>query len=351
MGGSAFPNLEISRIPSETLPELLSHITTLLSPYYKIRVPPPAPDKRDHGDLDLLVLPLTPPPDLKPLLSFIASAKNRNSPTTSFAVPFPFSLSPSPGALFQLDLHECGSEQELQWIRFLRSYGVFWSIVAAMARKVGLRIDDRGLHLRMEGEGRRLCLTQTPSEVLGFFFGGDGYGEWDGLEEMFAFLKGCRFFSKEAFEGENESAKDRQRGWKREGWVRWMESLEGLPDGEGRVVEKEEEVRREALVRFGKLAEYEEMLRERHKRVSEKNMWREVMEGLPLETVREKGLTVRRLRRLWESEAGRDVEAIPEFVETHWKQEWLKAMEQDAQASSKHKSKGKGDENRVVVSL
>jgi hypothetical protein len=350
MGGSAFPNLNISRIASSTLPGLLSHITTLLSPYYKIHSPPSAPGKTSHGDLDLLLLPVTTPPELKPLLSAIASTKTRNSPTTSFAVPFPFALSPDPGALFQLDIHVCHSQQDLEWTLFQHSYGDFWNIVGTMARRVGLKIDDKGLHLRME-EGKTLLLTQKPEEVLEFF-GFEELGGWGELEDMFKFLRGCRFFAIEAFESENESKKDRQRGKKRDGWIKWKESLERLPAVEGKALEKDE-VRIEALERFGKAAEYEERMSESEKRANDKKMWREIMERLPLETAREKGLTMRGLKNLWESEPGRDAKTLPEFVKTHWNEEWLKALGREMQAAMmpKHKTKGNGDDTMVVLGL
>jgi hypothetical protein len=348
MGGSAFPNLEISRIPSETFPGLLSHITTLLSPYYDIRTPPPAPGKTSHGDLDLLVRPLAPPPELKRVLSAIASTKTSNSPTTSFAVPFPFSLSPSPGALFQLDIHVCESPHDLEWTLFQHSYGDFWNIVGAMARRVGLKIDNKGLHMRL-GEGEALLLTRQPGEVLEFF-GFEELGSWETLEDMFTFIRGCRFFAIEAFESENESKKDRHRGMKREGWIMWKESLEGLPTVERKGLEKEE-VRMEALERFGKTTEYEEWMKVRERRARDKEMWREVMVGLPLETAREKGLTMRGLKNLWESQDGWDAKMLPEFIETHWKAEWKKAMEQEAQAALMPGTKKKGNVVEMVVEI
>ncbi|KAA8896392.1 hypothetical protein FN846DRAFT_275707 [Sphaerosporella brunnea] len=342
MGGSAFSNLGISRIPADSLPLLQEHIESLLTPYYygMIKSPPPAPGKLDHGDLDLLVLPLdfgnAPSKEtLKAALSAIATVTTKGSPTISFAVPFPRHLAPAPGALFQLDIHVCASPHDLEWVLFQYSYGDFWNIVGAMARRVGLKIDNTGMHLRL-GEGETLLLTAEPVAVLEFLgFEQEVFskGEWESLEDMFAFIRECRFFTPEAFAKENESQKDRQRATKRHGWIKWKESLETIPPStQGKIVEAEE-VRVEALERFGKKREYEKTMQERANRARLKLMWKGVMAGLPLETDREKGLTLRRLRTLWESVDGRDLETLPTFAETHWKAEWEKAMEREAQTA------------------
>jgi hypothetical protein len=81
----------------------------------------------------------------------------------------------------------------------------------------------------------------------------------------------------------------------------------------------------------------------RERRARDKEMWREVMVGLPLETAMEKGLTMRRLKNLWESQDGWDAKTLPEFIETHWKAEWKKAMEQEAQAALMPWTKKKGN--------
>ncbi|KAF8541048.1 hypothetical protein BDD12DRAFT_831066 [Trichophaea hybrida] len=196
MGGSAFPNLTISRIPHTIYNTLFhQHLKPLLTPYYQILRPPPSPGKTSHGDLDLLALPLRGGfnGSLPTHLSALATTTIKNSPATSYAIPFPPSLGKT--GIFQLDIHICHTKHQLQWTFFHHSYGDFCTIIRRLLVGTGLKLDDEGLHIR-QGRGL-LTLSTEPDEVLRFLgLDVDMFhrGDWRGLGEMFVYIKTCRFF-------------------------------------------------------------------------------------------------------------------------------------------------------------
>jgi hypothetical protein len=328
MGGSAFPSLVISRIPNTIYNSLFHHLHPLLTPYYHIIRPPPSPGKLSHGDLDLLALPIAAPPtSLTKTLSAVASTRIKNSPTTSFAVPFP----PQHGdGLFQLDIHVCATQRELEWTAFHHSYGDFWSIIRRMLRRAGLKLDDTGLHIRAGQQQQQLTLTREPSEVLRFLgLDGDTFrrGPWKDLAEMFAYIRTCRVFRADAFAV--RSAKDRKLLRQREGVRVWVEEfLPTCGEDAGEAMTAEEDVVGLALEWFGKTEEYAAMMEMARRREREKDGWRAVRERLPLKTEREKDLTVRSLRVRWEMMAAETGE-LEKFAEENWRAEWRRALQNE----------------------
>ncbi|KAF8245261.1 hypothetical protein K440DRAFT_634764 [Wilcoxina mikolae CBS 423.85] len=333
MGGSAFPNLTISRIPHTIYNTLFhQHLKPLLTPYYCILRPPPSPGKTTHGDLDLLALPLGGAGggfsgSLSTHLSALASTTIKNSPTTSYAIPFPPSLGVGAG-IFQLDIHMCVTKHQLQWTFFHHSYGDFCTIIRQLLVGTGLKLDDDGLHIR-QGRGL-LTLSTDPDEVLRFLgLDVDTFhrGDWRGLEEMFIYIKTCRFFGRGGG-GRVEGKKDRKLLRQREGVRVWVEEFLPTCQEEDEGGEGEEDVVALAAEWFGKMEEYKEMVEKAERRGMEEDRWRVVREGLPLKTEREKDLTARLLRARWEMMAETEGE-LEKFVEENWKEEWRRALQNE----------------------
>lgn len=349
MGGAAFPDLEIVRIPSALYPSVLEYFQALLSPrlFSLCRSPKCAPEKVTHGDLDFLVtLPEGCSADDAALSSLQesintllgAAASSRCGPTTSYAVPCPI-LNES---LIQLDLHLCNSAHSLQWLFFLKSYGDFSNILGTISRQVGLVANHGGLclrlsHLKLHGGPLPLLkLTEEPSEMLRFY----GLDEraysngWNTMEQMFEFIRSCRFYSGPLAVAERElKAKDRYRAKNREAYQRWLAEEEvRLQMGvKRRPPLSRDTVREEATEVFSKVEELKRLEEEFY--IADKVMkdWEAVREWLPVETDRQRTLKMKSLRKRWEKRNPADGDDIVEFAKRKW-EEMVEEMAKQSKA-------------------
>jgi len=255
------------------------YTTLLLTLFTHAATPIEAPSKLTYGDIDILVSqPKTVPPATSEFLSAHLGAKRTfktpGSPTTSLAVPYP-DLEDS---FVQIDIHEC-SPQTFTWQLFHQSHGDLWNLLGTTIRPFGLTANDAGLHLRIheieEWDRKKsvVLLSREPAEVVQFL-GLDSsmyLRPFSGVEEMFAFVKRCRFFRSQRYRREGLRAKDRKRMAQREvyrnfvdEWVPRVCELGKNGDGKDRDGENEmltrETVLDEALGRFGKKGQYEVQL-------------------------------------------------------------------------------------------
>ncbi|POS78588.1 hypothetical protein DHEL01_v203026 [Diaporthe helianthi] len=177
--------------------------------FSRVASPIETPEKKSHGDVDILVClegKLVPfPPSCadfnaahwaqvekslrakRSVASYrICPKKQRIVDNMSFAVPWPplFALDPGglekePGAkqtprYVQVDVRLCDTHQEMEWRLYKHNHGDLWNMIGQNIRPLGLTADDCGLHIRIpeieeqDKKKARVLLTSDPDEVNGF---------------------------------------------------------------------------------------------------------------------------------------------------------------------------------------
>lgn len=234
MGGLAFaapgpngePALSIPRMSSEVYIKLRDQCMIILSTlYYEVFCPAEAPNKPDHGDVDILVSgPRRSDINGEVLKQALHAfrANTTNPVSKNFAVPLP-SKDPTESkreqVYAQVDVCRC-PEGHLKWELLMKSYGDLWQIVGKFLRKAGLVANDRGLHVRVqeiEDAGQKnlsmIYLSHDPSAVLSFL--GLDEERWKAgftsVEEVYEWCCQGRFFWPTAFMRDVENSNDRQR--------------------------------------------------------------------------------------------------------------------------------------------
>ncbi|KAI9740450.1 MAG: hypothetical protein M1834_005030 [Cirrosporium novae-zelandiae] len=241
MGGSAFSDLNIPRIPSELYFQLKNRYLQVVREFYKDADSPiEAPEKQDHGDIDLIVAkPNCQIPILKIAQLLDASRiMGQGQPTKNLAIPCP---ELGINKHVQLDIHEC-KPGAFTWEVFHLSHGDLWSILGPSIRAYGFVVTDTGLHVcinEIEPHNKKLSrvfLTNDPEAVLEFLgLDMEQYRDlWDGqkpfptIDAMFKFAVENRFFRSNHFIRENLRPHDRKRLKQREIYRRFIE--EWLPN-------------------------------------------------------------------------------------------------------------------------
>ena len=291
---------------------------SLLLKFYKaVVVPPEAPEKSDHGDIDVLVD--------EPLFRFTgqdlakelgAEARMKAGATNCFALR----ISGDSDNFFQLDVHQC-KKGCFEWESVIYSYGDIWRIIGSTVTRFGLAINDSGLHARIEEveathrKDSLLLLTGNPHEMMEFL-GLDvarykrGFAT---LDEIFGWATSMPLFPKKLFEKENVSEKERRAREKRP--MYWQFVTEWLPqktflhatttsaeilencDGVTEVqmtagssngptapaIDERKDLLNKALLKFDKREEYEEMLRGYRNRTLKDAMWKQIARTLPIQ--------------------------------------------------------------------
>lgn len=316
MGGSAFNspkygNLETPRIPNHIYLRLLSQFkSTLLQFYSKVGSSLPAPEKDDHGDIDILVEgPLGPSPSADKLKSALSAAACIDlSPTANFAI-WDDELS----AYVQLDIHVCRSGG-IEWECFHRAYGDLWNILGVMCKPFGISVNDAGVRISAEGIEKRnrkasmLFLTDSPREAIEFF--GCDWSQYEKgfqtVEELFAFCAQSRFLHHEDISwkliGRRDEGRLKEKRPLCRRWViEYLPSLVSLDKIEGRNAISHPKITREALLeealtKFDKWNEYYSLTRKWDKEVFDKEMWSRIASLLPIEG-KDLGFVLRLLRR------------------------------------------------------
>lgn len=171
--------------------------------YERAITPIEAPEKKDYGDIDILVdheLSGFNSGNLAGILS--AKLSLRAGRTSSFAIPLP-GIS---DAYFQLDIRLCRKDH-FEWETMIHSYGDLCHIVGATVTRFGLAINDTGLHLRIaeidmtHKKDALLFLTHNPREIMDFL-GLDAHTLENGfktLDEVFKWAASSRLFRKRFF--------------------------------------------------------------------------------------------------------------------------------------------------------
>ena len=281
MGGNAFSSgpspLLTPRLPPEIYFQIRDHYQCLLRALYKrVSTPIEAPSKSSHGDIDILVSSdscTNPPSPETGVVAALVNAKRTfttaGSPTTSFAVPYPN----LPDNYVQVDVHVCPPET-FEWELFHQSHGDLWNLLGTTIRPVGLTANDHGLHLRIEeieASDRRkslVFLTKEPEAVVSFLgLDVERYGKpFGSVEEMYGFVKECRFFDASRYGTNGLKANDRKRMKQREIYRRfveeWVPVYCELPEDVSTMTPTRAEILEEALETFDKRDEFEAQLKE-----------------------------------------------------------------------------------------
>ncbi|KAJ9126873.1 hypothetical protein QFC24_001909 [Naganishia onofrii] len=211
MGGNAFirSNVTISRIEDQLYKQLADAAQQVLNRYYShVLLPPSAPGKVNHGDIDLLVSESLETEAKNGKLEDIvgrelrAQAVFRNNAMTSYAIPHPT----LPDVCVQLDTQLCEPEY-LSWVYFITSYGDLVPILGSIHHKFGLIINDKGFWVQLDlPKTANMCgiprakmvvfLTLEPGKMLEFL-GLDAGRYQEGRaneEEIFEWIRGGKFF-------------------------------------------------------------------------------------------------------------------------------------------------------------
>ena len=262
----------------------------LLKFYNRVIVPPEAPEKVDHGDIDVLVdEPLFnfTSEDIKQALG--AEAHMKAGRTNCFAIQ----LSDDGDRYFQLDIQTC-KKGSLEWASVIYGYGDIWHIIGSAVTRFDLAIDDSGLHARVkkiEGTNRKDCrlfLTSDPQKMMDFF-GLDGLKYQKGfstLDELFEWAVSMPYFQKKIFQKETTSADQKRIREKRPMYANFV--IEWLPQAmtsSGRTEEHETRVTpvddgkdllNKALLRFQKRKDYERLVEDQRKVALKDAMWKKI---------------------------------------------------------------------------
>jgi hypothetical protein len=210
MGGNAFAQdgIVVTRIDDQLYHQTANDLHSILGRFYeKVLLPPSAPGKVDHGDIDFLVSQPKPHNHDQEIEKAIAeelgaAAVYRNSAMTSYAIPHSQQLD----QYIQLDTQLCEPE-DLAWLYFITSYGDLVPILGSIHHKLGLIINDKGLWVQLDLPKTALTCGVPRNEMVVFltldsdrmmeFLGLDAVRYRKGFsseEEIFSWIKEGRYF-------------------------------------------------------------------------------------------------------------------------------------------------------------
>ncbi|KDQ25790.1 hypothetical protein PLEOSDRAFT_62019 [Pleurotus ostreatus PC15] len=328
MGGKAFKNLQPSafpRMPPPVYRDLKARIQTTLSKLYElVQVPIEAPEKKDYGDLDLIVAH----PKQKPELA--ADNADTVSPdivhaaigarhsifmggyrTSNYAVP----IAPGQWAAlgcgskeeecrlqlkmdliaikdedgeeiekdgelyYQVDVHVCPDEAEWKRNVFFNSHGDMGMILGVIIRNHGLHLGVHGLKMP-DPPNSPLHLSDDFSDILRFM----GISatlpltSFGTRQEVFRWIAGSRLFDPTRFRSTGTGfSKVKQERAMYHDFVRWAEELSKIDVGgtntRFRPRGNHQDVRSEALDFFSKREAFEARAAEQATRTRLKSVW------------------------------------------------------------------------------
>ncbi|KAK1781370.1 hypothetical protein QBC45DRAFT_405997 [Copromyces sp. CBS 386.78] len=233
MGGSIFSSgddpLHTPRMPPHIYHQVKAAChAALRTMFLCVASPIEGPEKKDYGDLDILVAMETRlvfptsaqhdvPRGVEELAADIKAALNAErfivNPYTNsmhLAIPWPKEDSQigeekdSTQRYFQVDISICKSMDQMFWALFKSAHGDAWTLLGSIIRPFGLTADDEGLCLRipeiekLDRKKARVLLTTDPVEVV-HFLGMQVEGYWSEpfptVDAMFSYIATCRFFT------------------------------------------------------------------------------------------------------------------------------------------------------------
>lgn len=227
MGGNAFATsgINVVRIDDPLYRQSAVQYQVVLERFYgQVLLPPNAPGKEDHGDIDFLVSQpklgkgdgkgsvVQDGPDGESAVDDVrgvdegkalgALATYRNNALTSYAIAHP----QQPQQYIQVDIQLCDPAY-LPWLYFLTSYGDLVPILGAIHHRLGLIINDKGFWVQLDlPKGANACgiprneiavfLTLDAERMMNFMgLDMSRYREgFESEEEVFGWIRAGRFF-------------------------------------------------------------------------------------------------------------------------------------------------------------
>lgn len=307
MGGNAFSNngITVTRIDGQLYHQVANELEAILGRYYKqVLLPPSAPGKDDHGDIDFLVSEPT-GNDVSEIETaivkeFKAAAVFRNSAMTSYAIPHPQQI----GQHIQVDAQLCEPEY-ISWLYFITSYGDLVPILGSIHHKLGLIINDKGLWVQLDlpkailtcGVSRsemETFLTLDPDRMMDFF-GLDAAAYRKGFlteEEIFAWIASGRYFrpiiqqsaticKDEAKQGETAETLDEARTTTKRRMLARFGTYSQSQSAGPRAKSIPAAIALEAVTFFDRRKEYDTQMAYCLSEVQDFEFWRQVRAALP----------------------------------------------------------------------
>ncbi|KIK81978.1 hypothetical protein PAXRUDRAFT_154810 [Paxillus rubicundulus Ve08.2h10] len=216
MGGRAF----LQEFPPDSLPRLSPSLylllktrltAALLTLYAIVEVPAEAPGKTDHGDIDFVVArPLARCQEVTPeqvgrVLGAAKSIELDGNRTSNYAIEISHEewsststdCIPSERMIYcQVDVKVCDSEEAVEALSVFHGYGDLGIIICAIAKTYGLSVNHKGLKIASPNPDPPMHLTSSTRTILEFM--GLSMDKWlkgfDTVEDTFKFAATSRFF-------------------------------------------------------------------------------------------------------------------------------------------------------------
>ena len=272
MGGQAFNQLTADgksvittpRLPPEIYARLKQRVMDILNDHFRECIcPHEAPDKADHGDIDILVSEDGDKHSITDMALWLGAELTIDR-GDSYSFALPYTASDGTVTHAQVDVHPCGDN--LRWLAFMQSYGDIWQILGVSIRGFGFTATDRGLHVRLpqvekkDWKASMIFLGKEPHAVMQFLgLDSDTYTKGFTTEhQIFEWISEARLFSKDAFLDRIETSGDRRRMRSRGMFNRFVnEYIPTLPSSSRNEPHQEREaLLAEAIRIFGKEDEY-----------------------------------------------------------------------------------------------
>ncbi|KAL0578635.1 G4 quadruplex nucleic acid binding protein [Marasmius crinis-equi] len=298
MGGSAFADLPqeaFPRLPPALYLTLKGRLREVVQNLYEhVAVPHEAPQKQDYGDVDFVVYyprsgrSSVPHEEIQEALGATHVIPAEGNRTSNFAVPITqeykdFLLTQNKLGVnlqetyfCQVDINVCLDKNEWERVCFFHSYGDMGMILGLLGQNVGLAWGLNGLRYP-QPPYPPVVLSTDHGEIADFF--GLSMTRWssgfDTQEDVFQWIVASRLFDPLRFRSKGQKVKPVRTMY--HNFVRWVDDRiepEALPvsaalslesttqAGNSTFTPRQEEVREEALVHFGKKTELEAFLRQ-----------------------------------------------------------------------------------------
>ncbi|KAF4590130.1 hypothetical protein EYR40_009468 [Pleurotus pulmonarius] len=328
MGGKAFKNLQPSafpRMPPAVYHDLKARIQTTLSKLYElVQVPIEAPEKRDYGDLDLIVAhprqkerlaadDANNTSDVSPDIVRAAIGARHSIPmagyrTSNYAVPIPpgqwaalgcgseeeecrlrlkmdlLTIKGEEGEeeiekdgelYYQVDVHVCPDEAEWKRNVFFNSHGDMGMILGVIIRNHGLHLGVHGLKMP-DPPNTPLQLSDDFSEILRFMgiSATLPLSSFGTRQEVFDWIADSRLFDPARFRSTGTGfSKVKQERAMYHDFVRWAEGRSKANVKGADTNSKRQDVRSEALDFFNKREAFEARAAEQATRTRLRSVW------------------------------------------------------------------------------
>ncbi|KAJ7022602.1 hypothetical protein C8F04DRAFT_234898 [Mycena alexandri] len=343
MGGSAFsailPASALPRIPPAVYQALKARLTPRLQTLYSmVATPYEAPEKADHGDLDLLVCGPSdgakevPHATVQTLLRAKYVVPMPGNRTSNYAVPIERGEWALLGhqaeeeaarrcaaedgqqeTYYQVDVHVCLDESEWRRLNFFHGYGDLGIILGLLARSRGLALGSTGFKIQHHPRPP-FELTESMDNVVQYM--GLSMERWNAgfrtKQEVFEWVGTSSLFDLTRFRTEGPGISKIKPGRKMyAGFVEWVKEQQRHSKMEvapARSREDEDEQIEHALRYFGKKEAFDALEREEADRVRLKEVFNgnsvRTWVGLRKEEWKELKMIIDEVRRRAGGEAG-----------------------------------------------